>query len=1391
MKYLFIRKANCLVLTYLTLLFATTQKILAQEDVTSLYLVNPDFEYISDGVKWSSIWRGDPWGWNREGEIIGNSLGISNDGVGHNGKALCWYRSIPMPDSFVLSQTIENAPAGSYRISCKMTNFTGLVTNQRLFANNFSHYFGSKEMYDKNIDTHEFYSFAGLTPTGTNYSLLQDMSFDVLLYEGETLTVGVKSSNKLADGSKCLQGSGWFKVDDFRIHYLGGDAQYFIDFLNTYISVGDSLVALKMGEEAKTQLIHALAEGKSITVATPNSEIKSATLSLISAIEQAEASIKEHKDKPNAEIGLIMDMVHHNPGDKLYNSSYNHPDVLAEMGYNSKCFYLFDSPTLAINWDGFDQNILPLNSDDRKWVEAKAHRLDSLYDECKANNIDVYAMCDLILLPKRLISLYNIQDRFGNPQDTLVQRILRYQIEQSFSQFPQLDGLVVRIGETYLQDAPYHQGSIQNKTNAETCIIPLMELLKEVICEKLNKKLVFRTWMSFDEDLSLYNKVSSSVAPHDNLYFGVKHCEGDFHRGSPFSKVLGQGRHKQIVEVQCAREYEGKGAFPNYVARNVIDGFEEHISRQENGLYWNLRDIYNSGLLSGVWTWTRGGGWEGPYIKNEIWCDMNAWIMAQWAKNPQSDEDSLFTAYTTRRLGLNDQNAQIIRKIALLSEHATIRGLRSVAYPENVFNMWVRDEYITFPDMPSDKMKAAAILKERDEAVADWDSICVLAQQFNDSRSQLNEVIKVTCEYGKQMYRIFRSVCYLAAIHKKVYDAKARFYIDDYNDAWSELEKLASDYPETCPTLFTRDKTLRTSSTAADPMIKSLMNGKIDFRVNTGIEQRDITVRYLNEARNFARSDEPVNNQYKRYGQLKNWTVENLGIDMGSNGINNGADQYNGMCEINMDQWYNGFIGKDSKIYRKITLPAGRYGFNAYATSCYGMEEGSTYMFVSKELPTTDNIATLESCNYINIAKYARLGWWGIEFTLEQEEDVYLGWCADFTTGNYELRISDIQLVRAVDEENGLISYDDETIQSVNDTLYIPVNQWADKGTFQSYVKSCQVEPANHAICRFADWKDRTAYVGDVNFEDGKYDLAYFLIKYTGEGHYGNDGTNNLLESNSIDIWIDNTTDICIGDAGAVKLNGTHIATLPGTEIDGVMTSYKLYAIPLHEPIEGVHSVWYKQNGYSPLIQGIGFIDTDKEQEEEIIFTFKTNYGTLILPFNAELQQGLEAYTCSDVETDGVTLKLSPSESIEANTPYIIKKTGDVNEYRFCGVPNNLQSSYTVGLLTGTLTDMVAQSGSYVFQDQETELGFYKVLADDITIHANRVYIKEECANIGTNALMLPVDATNITDVNINKQLVEVYTISGVKVKEKIKNSTALNGLEKGVYIINGQKVIK
>ena len=194
---------------------------------------------------------------------------------------------------------------------------------------------------------------------------------------------------------------------------------------------------------------------------------------------------------------------------------------------------------------------------------------------------------------------------------------------------------------------------------------------------------------------------------------------------------------------------------------------------------------------------------------------------------------------------------------------------------------------------------------------------------------------------------------------------------------------------------------------------------------------------------------------------------------------------------------------------------------------------------------------------------------------------------------------------------------------------------------------------------------------------------------------------------------------------------------------------------------------------------------------ENIDFTFKADYGTLILPFDADLQEGMEAYTCSEKEDNGFTLSLTPAESFAANTPYIVKKTGATTDYTFSGIAFSLADNYTEGLLTGTLVDMIAPIGSLVLQNQPTGLGFYGVETNNITVKANRVYVTEEAAGINVQTLLLPGIESGINDTKVADATVDVYTIDGIRVKKSVNATEALQGLSKGLYIVGGKKVVK
>ena len=497
---------------------------------------------------------------------------------------------------------------------------------------------------------------------------------------------------------------------------------------------------------------------------------------------------------------LILDMVHHNPGGPRYETKFEDPGYLRDEGYNGKVFFLFDSPMLAVNWASVDPDILPVGSPDRAWVDAKAASIDRMLIQCHAAGLRAYAEADMILLPKRLVEKYKMEKSFGDPSDPQTAKFLRLMVGQVFERFPALDGLVVRIGETYLQDAPYHLGAIQSKTNVVRTIIPLAQLLREEICVKRNKQLVFRTWLSFDNSLTNYLAVDAAVEPHTNFFFAVKHCEGDFHRGNPFSKIIGAGRHQQIIEVQCAREYEGKGAYPNYIAHGVIEGFEEHLIQTNQNKFNSIGAFARqSPLFAGVWTWSRGGGWDGPYIKNEFWCELNAWVIAQWARDPRQSEESIFNRFAEEKLGLKGSDVEKFRRICLLSADAVLRGKSGIHRELNPW--WSRDDGINRPALPADPAVRTSIAAQQREAVEMWQEIVRLAGEIHFANTETADFVKVSSSYGLDLYRIYQAYINLNLAGLKADPEELRDLLKKYDAAWDDYRELLKDHPN-CASLY-------------------------------------------------------------------------------------------------------------------------------------------------------------------------------------------------------------------------------------------------------------------------------------------------------------------------------------------------------------------------------------------------------------------------------------------------------------------------------------------------------------------------------------------------------------------------------------------------------------
>ncbi|GLY69683.1 hypothetical protein [Amycolatopsis taiwanensis] len=512
-------------------------------------------------------------------------------------------------------------------------------------------------------------------------------------------------------------------------------------------------------------------------------------------------------------LPFLLDMVHNNPGEPSFSSRFNDPATLAAYGYDGQVINEFKPPQTAITFDSFDPRIFPAGSPGRAWVEAAAQSIDAHIARAHAAGIAAYIFTDIIVLPKRLVELYGDQilDDKGNISfdRPLTQEIHRVMLREVFARFPGLDGIVVRTGETYLQNVPFHTGNNPITSGATSHHI-LLGILREEVCVRAGKRVFYRTWSTGGDKLTAdpayYQQVTEEIETHENLVFSIKHTAKDFWRTVGFNQTIGVGRHRQIVEVECQREYEGKGAFPNYVFDGVVNGFEEFRTQPRTGPI-GLADVIGNPIVAGIWTWSRGGGWRGPYLQNELWCDLNAWVTARWARDTGLGEEGAFNAYAAR-IGLHGDQVRRFRRLALLSAAGVLRGHYSLVYPLGRLT-WTRDQFLGGSDKDLagdfagivDRGLVDAVLEEKQQAARIWDEIVALAGTLPLRDHADREFLRVSARYGQSWHRVVHHgwevmLRGVAGDKSGSYDKPAmRHHLAQYDAEWDNWRRLVADEP--------------------------------------------------------------------------------------------------------------------------------------------------------------------------------------------------------------------------------------------------------------------------------------------------------------------------------------------------------------------------------------------------------------------------------------------------------------------------------------------------------------------------------------------------------------------------------------------------------------------
>lgn len=521
---------------------------------------------------------------------------------------------------------------------------------------------------------------------------------------------------------------------------------------------------------------------------------------------------------------FIMDMVHHNPGDAPTQTKFLNPEFLKNVGYNSQVFKHINT---AVDFDVCSEAFRQGNSDEKAWFDNIKKQIHGEIKDAKDNGLKIFYHIDLFVLPKCIVEKYKdeICDEKGNislrKEKTL--DLHRMMFDAIFSEFSQIDGLIIRVGETYLHDAPYHcgNGAVEygDKKKEIDDFIFLINFLREEVCVKHNKYLFFRTWDCFPDrfhaDLDYYLSVTDKVKPHEKLIFSIKFTRLDFWRRVEFNEILTKGNHRQIVEVQCQREYEGKGAFPTYVMDGVINGFEDNFKKT------GLADIVNNPLICGIYGWSRGGGWRGPYIKNEFWCELNAYVLCRWANNPNISEEDIFFEFAENKMGLNAKNAKKFRNLCITANKAILLE-RYIEKYDDIYlkhkimpcGNWMRDDQLgglnqlgeIFETLYKDGTLKDALC-EKGKACKLWQEIKSIYKSIDFNGFKDSKYIETSIDYGIYLSEIVFSgwkvmVYGFIGDKENKYDTKViSDAIAEYDSAWNKFKALGECTD--CATLYT------------------------------------------------------------------------------------------------------------------------------------------------------------------------------------------------------------------------------------------------------------------------------------------------------------------------------------------------------------------------------------------------------------------------------------------------------------------------------------------------------------------------------------------------------------------------------------------------------------
>ncbi len=425
---------------------------------------------------------------------------------------------------------------------------------------------------------------------------------------------------------------------------------------------------------------------------------------------------------------MLIDMIHDNHGEPAFRTRYRDPGVLKGRGYEGIVIPDALAHIPAAYPEG-ERRPTVVNTQDPAAVEAE---LDGRVTGALGLGMKVFFYGDAWLLPRHIVErdpgAFYCEDNSGRlcAGKPAVLEALKDQVHELFDRWPGASGLIMRTGEVYPESTPHMVGSAVHASNCPVCrgiglvdrLVGFIRAMHDVVIGEAGKVYVHRAWMpaiahlpNMHDDAGVYREVSGRLPVTEKLAFSFKFTRGDFLRAQGFNPCLLADERPKWIEFQCEREFEGKGAFPNYQGP-IWREFFERLGRGAGKSFEELKGRFD------VWGWSRGGGWGGPYVQREEWIDANVHALAGLYREPGAVVTELATGWVGETFGIAGSAQQTPAVVELLMMSAgVIRKLLYVGVAASA-EPWLKDDLLDVNAIWTSAMQVLDLGKT-EEAIAE------------------------------------------------------------------------------------------------------------------------------------------------------------------------------------------------------------------------------------------------------------------------------------------------------------------------------------------------------------------------------------------------------------------------------------------------------------------------------------------------------------------------------------------------------------------------------------------------------------------------------------------------------------------------------------------------